>query len=482
MFDGLSEKFSSLFRNLSGKGKITESNVRQAMEEVRTALLEADVHVQVVQSFCDRVIEQAIGSHVLASLEPGHQMVKIVFDQLVQLIGPADSTLFYVDPPPTVIMMCGLQGSGKTTTCGKLALYLKSKGKNPLLVAADTQRPAAVDQLATLADQVGVPVYREDPGNGPVQICRRSVDFARANGRDVVILDTAGRLHIDEALMAELRQINQVVRPHQILLVVDAMVGQDAVNSARAFNSQLELDGVILTKFDSDTRGGAALSVKEITGKPIKFLGVGEKLAMLEEFHPDRVAQRILGMGDVLTLVEKAQQQFDAQEAEKMQEKISKATFTLDDFLQQMRSFRKMGPMKQLLGLLPGAGSALKDVDLPEEELDRTEAIIQSMTRREKESPDVIDGGRRRRIAAGSGTDVRDVSQLIKGFMTARTVARKLSGMSMSQRMAMMRGMGDGGIPGMTGMGHMGDAAPAKQHRLSPEQKRKLRDKRRRGK
>ena len=335
MFDSLSDKFSTLFRNLSGRGKITEANVRQAMEEVRTALLEADVHVDVVQNFCRRVTEQAVGTEVLSSVEPGQQMVKIVFDQLVELMGPVDSSIFYVDPPPTIIMMCGLQGSGKTTTCGKLAMYLKGKGKNPLLVAADTQRPAAIDQLATLAQQVDVPIYREEPGNSPVQICRRSIDFARTNGRDVVILDTAGRLHIDEALMGELRQITQSVKPHQIFLVVDAMVGQDAVISAKAFNSQLELDGVILTKFDSDTRGGAALSVKTITGKPIKFLGVGEKLTMLEEFHPDRIAQRMLGMGDVLTLVEKAQQQFDAQEAAKMQEKISKATFTLDDFLGQ---------------------------------------------------------------------------------------------------------------------------------------------------
>ncbi len=482
MFDSLSDKFSTLFRSLSGRGKITEANVREAMEEVRTALLEADVHVDVVRDFCSRVTEQAVGTQVLSSVEPGQQMVKIVFDQLVDLMGPVDSSLFYVDPPPTIIMMCGLQGSGKTTTCGKLAMYLKGLGKNPLLVAADTQRPAAIDQLATLAEQVGVPIYREEPGNSPVQICRRSIDFARANGRDVVILDTAGRLHIDDALMGELRQISLSVKPHQIFLVVDAMVGQDAVISARAFNTQLELDGVILTKFDSDTRGGAALSVKAITGKPIKFLGVGEKLNMLEEFHPDRIAQRMLGMGDVLTLVEKAQQQFDAQEAAKMQEKISKATFTLDDFLGQMRSFRKMGPMKQLLGLLPGVGSALKDVDLPEEELDRTEAIIQSMTRRERELPDNIDGSRRRRIAAGSGTDPQDVSRLIKGFMTARSVARKLSTMSTGQRMAMMRGMGDGGIPGMTGMGSMGDASPGKSHRLSPDQKRKLRAKRLRGK
>ncbi|HTV46967.1 MAG TPA: signal recognition particle protein [Phycisphaerae bacterium] len=483
MFDQLADKFSTLIRNLSGHGRITEQNVRDAMEQVRTALLEADVHYDVVKDFTDRVLQKAIGTQVLSSLQPGEQMVKIVFDELVALMGPVDTRIYFVEPPPTIIMMCGLQGSGKTTTCAKLALYLKSKGKNPLMVAADTQRPAAIDQLATLGGQISIPVYREDANPNPVAICRHSIDFAHQNGRDVIILDTAGRLHIDAELMQELRQINQTVQPHQIYLVVDAMIGQDAINSAKAFNEQLELDGVILTKFDSDTRGGAALSVKAVTGKPIKFLGVGEKLQMLEEFHPDRIAQRILGMGDVLTLVEKAQQEFDQASAAKMQEKIAKATFTLDDFLDQMRSIRKMGPLKQLLGMLPGVSSALKDIQLPEEELNRAEAIIQSMTVKEKQQPDVVDGSRRRRIARGSGTQAEDVSRLIKGFSAARDMAKKMSSMSMGSRLSMMRNLGSMD-PSMLAGGDLPMGAgslPQRSGRLSPEQKRRARERRRKG-
>ncbi len=482
MFDSLSEKFTLMVRNLSGRGRITPANVRQAMEDIRSALLEADVHYQVVEDFTQRVMEKATGTQVLASLEPGQQIVKIVFDELVALMGPVDSSIFFVDPPPTIIMMCGLQGSGKTTTCGKLALYLKSKGKNPLLVAADTQRPAAIDQLVTLGQQVDVPVYKQDGQADPIPICRNAVAFARQNGRDVVILDTAGRLHIDDALMEQLSDIAGATKPHQIFLVVDAMVGQDAVNSARAFNQKLELDGIILTKFDSDTRGGAALSVKAITGKPIKFLGVGEKLQMLEEFHPDRIAQRILGMGDILTLVEKAQSQFDQAQTEKMQEKLANATFTLDDFLEQMRSMRKMGPMKQLLGMLPGLGSALKDIQLPEEELDRAEAIIQSMSRKERENPDIVDSSRRRRIARGCGLQTEDVSRLVKGFSAARDMARKMSGLSMGSKMKMAQAMSTMSPESLSAMGHLGSAGPAlRPSRLSPEQKRKMRDRRRRG-
>ncbi len=482
MFDSLSEKFTLMVRNLSGRGRITPANVRQAMEEVRSALLEADVHYQVVEDFTQRVMEKATGTQVLASLEPGQQIVKIVFDELVALMGPVDSSIFFVDPPPTIIMMCGLQGSGKTTTCGKLALYLKSKGKNPLLVAADTQRPAAIDQLVTLGQQVDVPVYKQDGQADPIPICRNAVAHARQNGRDVVILDTAGRLHIDDALMQQLSDIAGTTRPHQIFLVVDAMVGQDAVNSARAFNQKLELDGIILTKFDSDTRGGAALSVKAITGKPIKFLGVGEKLQMLEEFHPDRIAQRILGMGDILTLVEKAQSQFDQTQTEKMQEKLANATFTLDDFLEQMRSMRKMGPMKQLLGMLPGLGSALKDIQLPEEELDRAEAIIQSMSRKERENPDIVDSSRRRRIARGCGLQTEDVSRLVKGFSAARDMAKKMSGLSMGSKMKMAQAMSTMNPESLSTLGHLGGTGPAlRPSRLSPEQKRKMRDRRRRG-
>ncbi len=494
MFESLQDKFGALFRNLSGKGKITEGNVRDAMREVRTALLEADVHYDVVNRFVSDVTQQSVGTEVLASVEPGQQMIKIVYDELVRLMGdqefsedgqpiPQAPRILFVDPPPTILMMCGLQGSGKTTTCGKLALYLKSKGKNPLLVAADLQRPAAIDQLHTLGAQLDVPVYSERENKNPVQVCRNAVEFAKKNGRDVVILDTAGRLHIDQPLMMELRAVNMQVKPHQIFLVVDAMVGQDAVNSAKAFNEQLELDGVILTKFDSDTRGGAALSVKTITGKPIKFIGVGEKLEALEEFHPERIAQRMLGMGDILTLVEKAQSEFDEAKAQKLQEKMAKATFTLDDFLEQMRSVRKMGPLKQIMGLLPGVGQALKDIQIPEEELNKTEAIIQSMNRKERDNPDVIDGSRRRRIARGSGVEAEDVSRLVKGFMASREMAKKMSGLSMGSRMKMAQAMSQFDmtklIPGQMPKLH---AETQQKSRLTPEQKRKLRQKRLRGK
>jgi signal recognition particle subunit SRP54 len=500
MFESLQERFGSLFRNLTGKGKISEGNVRDAMKEVRTALLEADVHFDVVNQFVSDVTQKAVGTEVLAAVEPGQQMIKIVYDELIRLMGDesdltqvsedgqsavAAPRIMFVSPPPTIVMMCGLQGSGKTTTCGKLALYLKGKGKNPLLVAADLQRPAAIDQLHTLGQQVEVPVFSERENKNPVAVCRNAIEFARKNGRDVVILDTAGRLHIDQPLMDELKAINVQVKPHQIFLVVDAMVGQDAVNSASAFNQQLELDGVILTKFDSDTRGGAALSVKTITGKPIKFLGVGEKLQALEEFHPERIAQRMLGMGDILTLVEKAQTEFDEAKAQKLQEKMAKATFTLDDFLEQMRSVRKMGPLKQLMGMLPGIGAALKDIQLPEEELNKTEAIIQSMTRKERENPEVIDGSRRRRIARGAGTQAEDVSHLIKGFTHAREMAKKMSGLSMGSRLKMAQAMSQfdmgklapGGMPKLGGGG-----GQQQKSRLTPEQKRKLRDKRLRGK
>ena len=488
MFESLQDRFGSLFRNLTGKGKISETNVRDAMKEVRTALLEADVHFDVVNSFVADVTAKAVGAEVLASVEPGQMMIKIVFDELVRLMGdeeiegePPAPRIMFVDPPPTIIMMCGLQGSGKTTTCGKLALYLKNKGKNPLLVACDLQRPAAVDQLSTLAQQVGVPVYKEEGNKNPVQVARNSIPFARANGRDVVILDTAGRLHIDEPLMAELRQVSAAARPHQVFLVVDSMIGQDAVNSAKAFNAQLELDGIILTKFDSDTRGGAALSVKRITGKPIKFMGVGEKLENLEEFYPDRIAQRMLGMGDILTLVEKAQTEFDEEKAQKLQKQIEKGRFTLDDFLEQMKTVRKMGPLKQLMGMLPGVGSMLKDINIPEEELDKTEAMILSMNRKEKENPDLVDGSRRRRIAKGAGVQPEEVSRLIKGFATARDMAKKMSGLSMGSKakMAQAMSMMDPGQmpPGAAGMFNQKNRST----RLTPEQRKKNRQKRLRG-
>jgi signal recognition particle subunit SRP54 len=478
MFDSLQDRFGTLFRNLSGKGKISESNVAEAMEQVRQALLEADVHYEIVDQFVAHVRTKAIGTEVLKSLEPGQQMIKIVYDELINLMGPVDHNMMFVEPGPTIIMMCGLQGAGKTTTCGKLAKYLKSKGKNPMLVAADLQRPAAIDQLETLGAQIEIPVYCERQGN-PVAVCRNAVAQARQAGRDVLILDTAGRLHIDQALMDELRAINAQVKPHQVYLVVDAMVGQDAVNSAKAFNAQLELDGVILTKFDSDTRGGAALSVKTITGKPIKFIGVGEKLDALEEFHPERIAQRMLGMGDVLTLVEKVQKEMDETKTREMQEKMLSSGLTLDDFLDQMKAVRRMGPLKQLMSLLPGIGSALKDIDLPEEQLNKVEAIIHSMNKKERRNPDIIDNSRRRRIARGSGSQPEEISRLIKGFSAARDMAKRLGGATMASRMKAMSGGMDMGQLGMMG-GKVGTAQ--KQSKLTPEQRRKLRDKRRRGK
>ncbi len=468
MFSVLSDKFSEVFRQLSGRGKISESNVREAMEQVRTALLEADVHQDVVRSFTDSVMVKATGQEVLASLRPGQQMIKIVYDELAALMGQEgeEPGLLYVQPGPTVVMMCGLQGSGKTTTCGKLAAYLKKKNKSVMLAAADLQRPAAVHQLEILARQV----RDEAPGTGSVHfyaepdkcaeygkavgvavtVCRNALNKARREKCDVLILDTAGRLHVNDDLMGELRQVNAAIQPHQIMLVIDAMTGQDAVNSAKAFNDQLELDGVIVTKFDSDTRGGAALSVRHITGKPIKFMGVGEKLEALEEFHAPRVASRILGMGDVVSLVEKAQEQVSEEQALAMQEKLAKGRMTMDDFLQQIKMIRKMGSMKSLLGMLPGVGQQLKDLDLDDKQLDRTEAIICSMTPRERRDPDLIDPSRRRRIAKGSGTDAGDVSQLVKGFHMVSQMGQQLSGLSRLQKLKAMVGLGGADLASMS--------------------------------
>src|SRR3954467_382749 len=360
MFTALTDKFSGVFRSLAGRGRISEENVREAMREVRTALLEADVNFKVVKDFTDRVLEKAIGQEVIKSLKPGEYMVRIVYDELVELMGPVDTRIYTVQPPPTVIMMCGLQGAGKTTTCGKLAKMLVAKGHQPMLAAADLQRPAAIEQLKTLGEQVGVPVYADMTKAAPhgevargaaVAVCRAAIAQAKQTGRDVVILDTAGRLHIDDALMGELREVNAQLKPHQVFLVLDSMSGQDAVNSAKAFNEQLEIDGLILTKFDSDTRGGALLSAKMITGKPVKFIGTGEKLDALEEFRPEGMSQRILGMGDILQLVTEAQKAFDAEETAKIQAKMEKGQFTLDDFMAQMGQVRKLGPMDKVMGM-----------------------------------------------------------------------------------------------------------------------------------
>ena len=382
MFDTLSERFGDVFHKLRGRGKITEDNVSDAMRGVRTALLEADVHVEVVRKFCDDVHAKALGADVIKTLHPDQVLVKIVHEELIQLMGPVDSRIPYVTPGPTVVLMAGLQGSGKTTTCGKLAKYVMARGKRPLLVAADLKRPAAIDQLEVLGEQVGVPVYTERGHKNPVKVCRNGVLHARKTDRDLVILDTAGRLAIDEELMAEIAQIEKTTSPHQVYLVIDAMTGQDAVNTAKHFNERLELDGLILTKFDSDTRGGAALSAKTITGKPIKFIGVGEKLDNLEEFHADRIAGRILGMGDVVSLVEKAQEQYDAKEAEQLQKKMSTG-LDLEDFLGQMKKMKSMGSMKQIMKMVPGMGSQMKDMEVDDGELVKFEAIIHSMTPRQ---------------------------------------------------------------------------------------------------
>jgi signal recognition particle subunit SRP54 len=462
MFDNLTDKFTGIFRSLSGRGKISEENIRESMREVRTALLEADVNFQVVNEFINHVIEKAIGQHVINSLQPGQLMVKIVYDELVNLLGPVDTSIYFVQPGPTVIMMAGLQGSGKTTTCGKLAMYLTSKGRNPLLAAVDLQRPAAVDQLKIIGEQVGVPVYTDPTKVAPhgqvargaaVAVARAAVNEARKQGKDTVILDTAGRLAIDQELMNELKEINSQLNPHQIYLVLDAMTGQDAVNSAKAFNEQLELDGLILTKLDSDTRGGALLSAKYVTGKPVKFLGVGEKLDRLEEFRPEGMAQRILGMGDIVGLVSEAMEKFDQEETAKLQEKMEKGSFTLDDFMSQMSQIKKLGPMSKVMGMIPGMSELTKQMNTGdgdvETQMQRMRAIYDSMNKKERKNPDLIDGPRRRRIATGSGVQVTEVGQFIKQFEMSRDMMRAVGGMGMMGRLKLMRALSSGGLAGL---------------------------------
>ncbi|MCP4594833.1 MAG: signal recognition particle protein, partial [bacterium] len=401
MFDTLSERFNSVFRNLRGVGRITDENVAEAMRHVRTALLEADVHVDVARAFCEEVQRKAVGAEVIKTLKPDQLMVKIVHDELVSIMGPVDPRIPFASPGPTILLMAGLQGSGKTTTCGKLAKIVMERAKRPLLVAADLKRPAAIDQLEVIAEQVGAAVYTERGHLNVVKVCRNGIKHARKTDRDVVILDTAGRLAIDEEMMAEVAKVSEATTPHQIYLVLDAMTGQDAVATAKAFNERLELDGCILTKFDSDTRGGAALSVKKVTGKPIKFMGTGEKLDALEPFHPDRIAGRILGMGDMLSLIEQAQKQFDQEEAAKLEAKMAKGRMTLDDFLGHLRKMKKMGSMKDLLKKIPGMSSQVGEMEIDDGELDQYEAIILSMTKRERQDPSVLDASRRRRIARG---------------------------------------------------------------------------------
>lgn len=437
MFDALSDRFNDVFRKLRGRGRITEENISEAMRDVRTALLEADVHLDVVKAFCTQVQEKAVGAEVIKTLHPEQVMVKIVHDELVQLMGPVDSRIPWVANPPTIILMAGLQGSGKTTTCGKLAKYCMDRGKKPLLVAADLKRPAAIDQLEVLGQQLGVPVHAERDHQNPVKVCRNGVALAQRQLKDVVILDTAGRLAIDEELMQEVANVAQAVSPHQIYLVLDAMTGQDAVNTAKSFNDRLELDGVIFTKFDSDTRGGAVLSVKKVTSKPVKFIGVGEKLDRLEEFHAERMAGRILGMGDIVSLVEHAQQQVDVEEAAKLEAKMKKGQLSLDDFIGQMEKVMGGRSLKDMLKMIPGVGSMMRqtEMEIDEGEIKRMKAIVQSMTPTERANPKLLDASRRRRIARGSGTDPEDVSGLCKQFLQARDMMKHMAGMSMMDRM-----------------------------------------------
>ncbi|MBM7854376.1 signal recognition particle subunit SRP54 [Desulfohalotomaculum tongense] len=434
MFQNLSERLQETFKKLKGKGHLTEADVNEAMREVRVALLEADVNYKVVKEFVKRVKEKAVGQDIFSSLTPGQQVVKIVRDELIELLGGVQSKINLAPTPPTIVMLVGLQGSGKTTTCGKLANLMRKHGRRPLLVAADVYRPAAIKQLEVLGKQLDIPVFSMGQQN-PVEIAQKAVESANKNGQDLVIIDTAGRLHINEELMAELVAIKQEVSPHEILLVVDAMTGQDAVNVAESFNQRLGLDGVVMTKLDGDTRGGAALSVRKVTGTPIKFIGMGEKMDALEPFHPDRMANRILGMGDVLTLIEKAQASINEEEAQKLRKKLKTADFTLEDFLHQLQQVKKMGPLDQLLGMIPGMSKIknLKD-QIDEKELVYVEAIIQSMTPYERRHPEKINGSRRKRIAKGSGTKVQDVNRLLKQFEQTRKMFKQLSDMKKGKK------------------------------------------------
>ena len=430
MFGGLTEKLANAFKKFRNKGKLTEADVKEGMREVKLALLEADVNFKVVKEFVKAVTERAVGSQVLESLLPAQQIVKIVNEELVKLMGGETPKVNISPKPPTVIMMVGLQGAGKTTHSAKIASYYKHKGKSPLLVACDVYRPAAVDQLKIVGEAANIPVFSMGTKISPVEIAKAGVEYAKKNGHDMVFIDTAGRLHIDEELMAELVKIKEATTPSEILLVVDAMLGQDAVNVAKTFNDLLDITGVVLTKMDGDTRGGAALSVKYITGKPIKFIGTGEKLDALELFHPDRMASRILGMGDILSLIEKAEAAYDEKNAKELEKKMREQTFSLDDFLEQMRQLKKMGNLEQLIAMVPGANmGALKNAQLDESQMARTEAIILSMTKQERLRPDIINGSRRKRIANGSGTTVEDVNKLLKQFDQMKKMMKQFSNM-----------------------------------------------------
>ena len=428
VFEGLSEKLQNIIKKIKGQGRVTEKDVKEMMREVKMALLEADVNFKVVKDFIAAVSERAVGQDVLDSLTPGQQVVKIVHEELIKLMGGDVKKLTFSSAPPTVYMMVGLQGAGKTTGSGKLANYLRKQGKRPLLTACDVYRPAAVKQLQVLGKQLEVPVFEMGTDVNPVEIAKKAIAHAKSMQFDVVIIDTAGRLHIDETLMQELSNIKDSVKPQEILLVVDSMTGQDAVNVAASFNEKLNIDGIILTKLDGDTRGGAALSTKAVTGKPVKFAGIGEKLSDLEPFYPDRMASRILGMGDVLSLIEKAQTAFDEKKAIELEKKLRTQQFTLDDFLDQMQQMKKMGPLNQFLGMIPGMNqNAMKDIQVDEKQMVYIEAIIQSMTMQERVNPSVINASRRQRIAKGSGTSVQQVNQLLKQFESVKKMMKMFS-------------------------------------------------------
>ena len=449
MFNSLQDKLDKALQNIQGRGKITEINVAETVKEIRRALVDADVNYKVAKDLTKRVQDKALGQNVLTSITPGQLMTKIVHDELVELMGTTQEGINLSDKP-TIILIAGLQGSGKTTFSGKLANYLKQKrSKNPLLVACDVYRPAAIDQLTVLADQVGVTIYKEIENKNPVEISQNAIQFAKENKHDVVIIDTAGRLAIDEAMMNEIRNVHQAVKPTETLFVVDAMTGQDAVNTALAFNHVLDYNGVVLTKLDGDTRGGAALTVRSVVNKPIKFISTGEKMEALDLFYPERMADRILGMGDVVSLVERAQEQFDEEEAKKLHKKIAKNEFGFDDFLTQINQIKKMGNMKDLMGMLPGVGKAIKDVDINDDAFKHIEAIIYSMTPEERRKPSVIDMNRKKRIAKGSGRKLEDVNALMKQFEQMSKMMKMMQGPQGKQLMQMM----SKGMPNMPGMG-----------------------------
>ena len=441
MFENLSDRLERSFKKLKGEGKITEINVAETLKDVRRAFLDADVNYKVAKGFTDAVKQKALGMNVLTAVKPGQLMVKIVHDELAQLMGGEEVPL-RLDGHPSIILMSGLQGSGKTTFSGKLANLLKKKrNKNPLLVACDVYRPAAVEQLKVVGEQVGVEVYAEPGSTDVVEIAKHAIQQAKAKGNDVVIVDTAGRLAVDEEMMTEISNLKNAVQPHETLFVVDAMTGQDAVNTAKEFNDRLDFDGVVLTKLDGDTRGGAALSIRTVVAKPIKFIGTGEKMEAIDVFHPERMADRILGMGDVVSLVERAQEQFDEEEARRLQKKILKNKFDFNDFLNQIQQIKKMGNLKDLAGMIPGVGKAIKDVDIDDNAFKGIEAIIQSMTPKERMNPEVLNTSRRQRIAKGSGTNIQEVNRLIKQFDQTRKMMKMVTGNGMANMMRQMKGM-----------------------------------------